>query len=101
MSALTIAYLIIGCFWFQHWYILQALAPAALLPTSRLTRVFLPIYSCGALCANLVGDFVYPQIAATPYPYTIITGLIVATTLLPFGIAVLVNQWVARWPQRG
>jgi len=34
-AAVTLVYLLIGSFWFQHWYLLWVLAPAALLPANR------------------------------------------------------------------
>jgi alpha-1,6-mannosyltransferase len=54
---ITLAYLIVGSFWFQSWYVLWALALAALLPASGFTRTLLPLYCLGALCSNLSTDF--------------------------------------------
>jgi hypothetical protein len=53
----TLFYLLIGSFWFQHWYVVWALAPASLLPTSRLSRFVLPWLASGALAANVVSNF--------------------------------------------
>ncbi len=53
----TIAYLLIGSFWFMQWYIVWAIVLAALLPTSRWTRVLLPLYSGGTLAAFVMGEF--------------------------------------------
>jgi Glycosyltransferase family 87 len=54
---LTLLYLLIGSFWFQHWYLLWLLAPAALLPASRWTVTLLPAYCLGALWSNLTNSF--------------------------------------------
>ncbi|MDQ2995884.1 MAG: glycosyltransferase 87 family protein [Chloroflexota bacterium] len=55
--AVTLAYLLIGSFWFQHWYLLWVLAPAVLLPDSRWTLTLLPAYCLGALWSNLTNSF--------------------------------------------
>ncbi|MDP9315612.1 MAG: hypothetical protein M3R24_32920 [Chloroflexota bacterium] len=54
---ITLAYLLVGSFWFQSWYVLWVLAIAALLPRSRWTQQLLPFYSLGALWSNLATDF--------------------------------------------
>jgi hypothetical protein len=59
--AVTLAYLLIGSFWFQHWYLLWVLAPAVLLPTSRWTLTLLPAYCLGALWSNLTNSFARNQ----------------------------------------
>jgi hypothetical protein len=63
-ALLTLAYLAIGSFWFQHWYVLWALAPAALLPATRLMRRVLPWCSLFALWLHLAVDFLL-----TPRPH--------------------------------
>ena len=55
--AVTLAYLLVGSFWFQHWYLLWVLAPAVLLPDSRWTLTLLPAYCLGALLSNLTNSF--------------------------------------------
>ncbi|HEU5098242.1 MAG TPA: glycosyltransferase 87 family protein [Roseiflexaceae bacterium] len=57
----TLAYLLVGSFWFQHWYLLWVLAPAVLLPDSRWTLTLLPAYCLGALWSNLTNSFVRNQ----------------------------------------
>jgi hypothetical protein len=57
LQAVSVLYLIVGSFWFQHWYVLWVLAPAALLPTSRFTRGPLPWLAFGALSSNVAMDF--------------------------------------------
>ena len=59
--AVTLAYLLVGSFWFQHWYLLWVLAPAVLLPDSRWTRTLLPAYCLGALWSNLTNSFARNQ----------------------------------------
>ncbi len=59
--AVTLAYLLVGSFWFQHWYLLWVLAPAVLLPTSRWTLMLLPAYCLGALWSNLTNSFARNQ----------------------------------------
>jgi hypothetical protein len=63
-ALLTLAYLAIGSFWFQHWYILWALAPAALLPATQLMQRMLPWWSLLALWLHLAVDFLL-----TPRPH--------------------------------
>ncbi len=41
--ALTMVFLIVGSFWFWHWYLLWVLVLAALLPASRFTALVLPV----------------------------------------------------------
>jgi hypothetical protein len=53
----SLLYLLIGSFWFQHWYVLWVLAPAALLPDSRFARWILPWLAFGALSSNVAMDF--------------------------------------------
>ena len=59
--AVTLAYLLIGSFWFQHWYLLWVLAPAVLLPDSRWTLTLLPAYCLGAFWSNLTNSFARNQ----------------------------------------
>ena len=65
VAAVTLLYLLIGSFWFQHWYLVWVLAPAALLPDSLLTRRWLPWLGFGALVANLISAFA-PALAPEP-----------------------------------
>jgi len=55
--AVTLTYLVIGSFWFQHWYLLWILAPAALLPANRWALTLLPAYCLGALWSDLTNIF--------------------------------------------
>ncbi|MCO6451458.1 MAG: DUF2029 domain-containing protein [Caldilineales bacterium] len=84
--AVFMLYLVVGAFWFQHWYVLWVLVPAALLPDTTLTRRLLPWLGFGALSANVVGDF-----ALAPLPKgqskTGVHALIVAMIWGPFLLA--------------
>ena len=53
----TMTFLIIGSFWFWHWYLLWVVVLAALLPTSRFTTTVLPICCAGALWLYIASDF--------------------------------------------
>jgi hypothetical protein len=57
MRDCALLYLLLGAYWFQEWYLLWALAPAALVPTDRTSRYSIPALSLGALWSNLVVDF--------------------------------------------
>ena len=57
LTAVSMLYLLVGSFWFQHWYVLWVLAPAALLPNSRFTRFVLSWLAFGALSSNVAMDF--------------------------------------------
>lgn len=89
VAAVTLLYLVIGSFWFQHWYIVWVLAPAALLPDSLLARWWLPWLGFGALSANAIGAFV-PALAAEPLSKTALAALAVAVIWTP---ALLAGGW--------
>jgi hypothetical protein len=57
MRDCALLYLLLGAYWFQEWYLLWALVPAALVPTDRTSRYAIPALSLGALWSNLVVDF--------------------------------------------
>lgn len=68
-SGLTLRYLVVGSFWFQHWYVLWALAPAVLVPEHRLMRITLPLCSLLALWLHLAIDVVFtPHTTSLPQP---------------------------------
>jgi hypothetical protein len=62
LAKLSLLYLILGAFWFQHWYVLWVLAPAALIPGSTLTRNVVPWLSFGTLSANLAQGFLLESV---------------------------------------
>jgi ALG3 protein len=55
--AVTMAFLIVGSFWFWHWYMLWVLVLAALRPASRFTTLVLPACCFGALWLTIASDF--------------------------------------------
>jgi len=89
VAAVTLLYLFIGSFWFQHWYVVWVLAPAALLPDSLLARWWLPWLGFGALSANAIGAFA-PALVAEPLSKTALAALIVAVIWTP---ALVAGSW--------
>jgi hypothetical protein len=65
LTAVSMSYLLVGSFWFQHWYILWALVPAALLPDHQFTRSVLPWLTFGALFSNVAMDFLLATVMNT------------------------------------
>lgn len=55
--SVTMAFLLVGSFWFWHWYLLWVLVLATLLPDSRFTTTVLPISCLGALWYAIASDF--------------------------------------------
>jgi hypothetical protein len=91
--AITLAYLLIGSFWFQHWYLLWVLAPAALLPASRWTQALLPAYALGALWSNLTDSFLR-FLPGQSFDSTQVGALNVLAQVAPLlVIAVLMALW--------
>lgn len=86
---LSLIYLVIGSFWFQHWYVLWALAPAVLAPETRLARVTLPLCCLLALWLQLAID-----LAFTPRPLQAPPS---AGTLLLLGAAIVVGALLFGW----
>jgi hypothetical protein len=95
LTRISLLYLVLGAFWFQHWYVLWVLAPAALLPGSNLTRYLLPWLSFGALSANLAQGFLL-EFAPKDKPrtgiYLLITAIIWVPTLIAGVILLLVRR---------
>jgi MFS family permease len=87
VAAVSLFYLLLGSFWFQHWYLVWVLAPAALLPDSRLTRGLLPWLGFGALSANVMSSFV-PALASSPPSKVTMAALLVAIIWVPMLVAV-------------
>ncbi len=82
----ALLYLLVGSFWFQHWYVVWALAPAALLPDSALARRLMPWLGFGALAGNAIAGFA-GGLASEALPRTASAALIVAVTYAPFAAA--------------
>ena len=53
LTVVSMTYLLVGTFWFQHWYVLWVLAPAVLSPDHRFIRSMLPWLVFGALASNV------------------------------------------------
>jgi Glycosyltransferase family 87 len=90
----TLVYLLVGSFWFQHWYLLGALAPAALLPASRWSRALLPAYCLGALWSDLANSFLI-ILPARPLSVTQVGAVNVLAQVLPL-LSVLVLTLLGR-----
>ena len=82
MATVMLLYLLVGSFWFQHWYLVWVLAPAVLRPDALLTRWLLPWLGFGALSANLVSAFA-PALAPEPLSKIALASLIVAVIWAP------------------
>jgi hypothetical protein len=78
----TLVYLLVGSFWFQHWYLLGVLAPAALLPTSWWSRTLLPAYCLGALWSDLANSFM-SNLPGRPLSTTQVSAVNVLAQVLP------------------
>jgi hypothetical protein len=95
-GAVTLAYLLVGSFWFQHWYLLWVLAPAALLPASRWTQTLLPAYALGALLSDLANSFLL-FLPSRPFTATQVSAISVIMQVLPLlGVLALSLLW-RRW----
>jgi len=99
LAITSLLYLLIGSFWFQHWYVLWLLAPAALLPKSLLTRSMLPWLAFGALASNMLISFILTDISSTvrtepPFSTNLLTvGLIWGPMLFALVILLLFKRW--------
>lgn len=87
--AVTMLYLIVGCFWFQEWYVTWVLVLAALLPDDRFTRWAAPLFSLGALWSNISTEFLNQDPAHRFQPIQVDT-IMVATLLTPLACALMV-----------
>lgn len=94
---LTVVYLLVGCFWFQYWYVMWALVFAALLPASRTTTMLLPCFALGALWSNLVTDFLIHD-RARHFRWVQINQIMIVTLLTP-AVAALLMLVLMRLPQ--
>jgi hypothetical protein len=79
LAMVSIVYLLVGSFWFQHWYVLWALAPA--------------------LAANLAMDFLHATVLRTASPlvsYSLPVVMIWGPALLAAGILAFIKFSAAR-----
>jgi Glycosyltransferase family 87 len=91
VRAVTLAYLLVGSFWFQHWYLLWVLAPAVLLPTNRWALTLLPAYCLGALWSNLTNSFARNQ-ATYPLSATQVSAINVLAQVAPLLCVLLATR---------
>ena len=97
LAAVSMLYLLVGSFWFQHWYILWVLAPAVLLPNSQLTRSVLPWLAFGALSSNVVMGFLLTAKTAPPISNYLLSVVIIwGPVLIATGICTLAKQRAKR-----
>ncbi|MCL5994730.1 MAG: glycosyltransferase 87 family protein [Chloroflexi bacterium] len=89
--AITVVYLLVGSFWFQHWYLVWVLALAALIPNDAFTLQVLPWYGFGALTGNIALD-IASRLATPSLSPAALTALVFGVTLLPFLLGVLGSQ---------
>jgi hypothetical protein len=94
LAAISVLYLLVGSFWFQHWYVLWALAPAALLPEGRLTRTVLPWLAFGALASNVALDFLLASENISPpiVRYILVVVIIWGPALIAASVPALVRR---------
>jgi hypothetical protein len=95
LAAVSIVYLLVGSFWFQHWYVLWVLAPAALVPDSRLTRSVLPWLAFGALSSNVALNFLMTTVLKTApviVNYSLSVAIIWGPALIAIGVTALTRR---------
>jgi hypothetical protein len=88
-ARVSLAYVLIGSFWFQHWYLLWLLGPAALLPRSRFVSLVLPWYGLGALVANVAAAFL---VAPSRLMLAVAEATIIASPLVTALLYVAIAQ---------
>jgi hypothetical protein len=96
LAAVSLMFLLIGSFWFQHWYILWLLAPAVLIPQSRLTNFVLPWLTFGALSSNVVMDFLLNSLpkSVSPVMNSVLPVVLLWGPLLTLaGIRAITRRW--------
>jgi hypothetical protein len=87
-TGIMLAYLLVGSFWLQPWYLVWVLALAVLLPGDTFTLWVLPWYCFGALTSNFVLDTV-GRLTAQPPSAAGMYGLSLIISLSPLLLAVL------------
>jgi hypothetical protein len=95
---ITLVYLLIGSFWYQHWYLLWILAPAVLLPASRWTLTLLPAYCLGALWSNLTNSFLL-TLPTRPLTPTQVSAINVLAQVAPLLLVIVVTRFWRDAPQ--
>ena len=95
LMAVSMTYLLVGTFWFQHWYVLWVLTPAVLSPDHRFTRSMLPWLVFGALSSNMAMSFLLVTTLKTaPRIVSYITVVIIiwGPLLIAFSALALARQ---------
>ena len=98
LAVVSMLYLIVGSFWFQHWYVLWVLAPAVLSPNHRFSRFLLPGLVFGALSSNVAMSFLLATIlesAPRMVSYITVVGIIWGPLLIAIG-ALILKRWLSR-----
>jgi hypothetical protein len=99
LTAISILYLLVGSFWFQHWYVLWVIAPAVLLPDSRFTRSLLPWLVFGALSSNMAMSFLLERSLKTApriVSYISVVAMIWGPVLIAFSVFMFTRWWGKR-----
>ncbi len=82
MTILILTYLVVGSFWFEHWYVLWALVPTVLLPQDWLAQTILPWFCLVALWLHLAVDFFLTlRPVFTPLPPPLWTTLLLLISI--------------------
>jgi len=105
LTAVSMIYLLVGTFWFQHWYVLWVLAPAVLIPDHRFTRSTLPWLVFGALSSNAAMSFLLatvlesaPRIVSSIPVVVIIWGpLLIASSVQRLGKQIKQRKFALRF----
>jgi hypothetical protein len=85
LTVVSMTYLMVGTFWFQHWYVLWVLAPAVLSPDHRFTRSVLPWLVFGALSSNVAMSYLLAtnlESAPRVVKYSTVVGIIWGPVLI-------------------
>lgn len=99
VASVTVAmlYLLVGSFWFQHWYVMWVLAPAALLPNHPFTRRVLPWLCFGALSSNILYDTI-SRLPSMAVSVPTLQATVLAAIWLPPALIAVVGWW--QWHRR-
>ncbi len=88
---LVVAYLLVGSFWLQPWYLLWALALAVLIPEDAFTRAILPWACFGALCSSISVDML-GRLTVPTLTYVQTTAIALLVMALPPLVAWAVHR---------
>jgi len=93
LSVVTVAYLAIGSFWFQAWYLVWPVALVSLWPSSKLQRV-VAAYCASTMVAAVTSD--YLRVGAV-LPGSIISSLNVCVILIPVAVTLATSTPLRVW----